>query len=61
MQEMSAPLSTRAWVSIMVGEGTISWIGICMNGVLDFMVTAHVEEVRESCIKQGLPSKNPRV
>ena len=53
MQEMFVPLSTRVWVlmAFMVYEGTISWIGICMKGVLDCTVTAQVEEVGGPCIK----------
>ena len=33
-----------------------------MDGVLDYcMVTAHIEGVKEPCVKQALPSKNLRI
>ena len=53
MQEISVQLSTRVWVlmAFIMCKGTISWIGICMEGVLDCTVTAQVEEVGDPCIK----------
>ena len=62
MQEMSAPLSTSAWVltTFIEYEGTISWIGICIDLVLDFtVILAHTGEMGGHCIIEVLPFKNP--
>ena len=40
---MLAPLSMRAWVSMAFKEcdGSISWIGICIEGVVFTLIAAH--------------------
>ena len=42
-QEMLAPLSMRAWVStaFRVCDGSISWIAICIEGVVFTLIAAH--------------------
>ena len=62
MQEMLAPLSIRALVSMafIVCKVTISWTGICIVGE-DFTNTfAHDKEGRV-CVGELFLSKNPEV
>ena len=62
MQEMLAPLSIRALVSMafIVCEGMTSWTGICIVGE-DFTNTfAHDEEGRV-CVGELFLFKNPKV
>jgi hypothetical protein len=60
MQEILAPLSMSAWVStaFKVCEGSISCIGICIEGVEDTIIAATFG-VGESRVERDLHSKNP--
>ena len=42
-QEILAPLSMRVWVSMAfkVCDGLMSWIGICIDGVVFTWIAAH--------------------
>ena len=61
-QDILAPLSTRAWVSMafIMCEGTISWTGICIVGE-DFTNTFTQEGEGRVCIGELFLFKNPRV
>ena len=61
MQEMLAPLSMRAWVSMafIVCKGVMSCIGICIVGD-DFTNTFAQEMEGRVCVGELFLSKNPR-